>query len=292
MTTATLTLTEGTALPNRSIGAILVDSGKLSPENAERIVRLQRERGLRFGDAAIQLGLLTQSDIEQALSRQFDYPYLLKGESKVSEKVVAAYNPFSKQVEALRALRSQLIVRWFDVDGKHKSLAIVSPESGEGRSFIASNLAVVFSQLGERTLLIDADMRTPCQHELFGLDNRNGLSGVIAGRCTAADAVQRVPDLLDLSVLPAGPTPPNPQELLGRPNFTQLLTDLAQEYDIILVDTPTGGQFADGNMISARTGASLVVVRTNMTHISAVRTRTEKLTSAHVVVVGSGINEF
>ncbi|WP_406851209.1 chain length determinant protein tyrosine kinase EpsG [Herbaspirillum huttiense] len=292
MTTATLTFNEGASLPNRSIGAILVDSGKLSPENAERILRLQRERGLRFGDAAIQLGLLTQSDIDQALSRQFDYPYLLKGESKVSEKVVAAYNPFSKQVEALRALRSQLMVRWFDVDAKHKALAIVSPESGEGRSFIASNLAVVFSQLGERTLLIDADMRKPCQHELFGLDNRNGLSGVIAGRCVVADALQRVPDLLDLTVLSAGPTPPNPQELLGRPNFTQLLGDLVQDFDVILVDTPSGGQYADGNMISARTGASLVVVRTNMSHISAVRTLTDNLTSAHVAVVGSVVNEF
>jgi receptor protein-tyrosine kinase len=292
MTTATLTFTEGASLPNRSIGAILVDSGKLSPENAERILRLQRERGLRFGDAAIQLGLLTQSDIDQALSRQFDYPYLLKGESKVSEKVVAAYNPFSKQVEALRALRSQLMVRWFDVDSKHKSLSIVSPESGEGRSFIASNLAVVFSQLGERTLLIDADMRNPCQHELFGLDNRNGLSGVIAGRCSVADALQRVPALLDLSVLPAGPTPPNPQELLGRPNFTQMLADLVQDFDVILVDTPSGTQYADGNMISARTGASLVVVRTHVTHISAVRALTDKLTSAHVAVVGSVVNEF
>ncbi|WP_413459976.1 chain length determinant protein tyrosine kinase EpsG [Herbaspirillum huttiense] len=292
MTTATLTLNEGTALPNRSIGAILVDSGKLSTENAERILRLQRERGLRFGDAAIQLGLLTQSDIDQALSRQFDYPYLLKGESKVSEKVVAAYNPFSKQVEALRALRSQLMVRWFDIDRQHKALSIVSPESGEGRSFIASNLAVVFSQLGERTLLIDADMRNPCQHELFGLDNRNGLSGVIAGRCSAADALQRVPDLLDLSVLTAGPTPPNPQELLGRTNFTQLLGDLVQDFDVILVDTPAGRQYADGNMISVRTGASLVVVRTNVSHISAVRTLAENLTSSQVAVVGSVVNEF
>jgi len=279
-------------LPNRSIGAILVDSGKLSTENAERILRLQRERGMRFGDAAIQLGLLTQSDIDQALSRQFDYPYLLKGESKVNEKVIAAYNPFSKQVEALRALRSQLMVRWFDIDGKHKALSIVSPEGGEGRSFIASNLAVVFSQLGERTLLVDADMRSPCQHELFGLDNRNGLSGVIAGRCAAADAIQRVPALLDLSVLPAGPTPPNPQELLGRPNFTQLLGDLAQEFDIILVDTPAGSEYADGHTISARTGASLVVVRTNVTHISAVRTLTDNLASSHVAVVGSVVNEF
>src|SRR5713101_9812386 len=78
----------------RSIGAILIINGRLRLEGAESILRLQREQGLRFGDAAIQLGLLTQADIEFALSRQFDYPYLLRGESGVSEQVITAYEPF------------------------------------------------------------------------------------------------------------------------------------------------------------------------------------------------------
>ncbi|MFL9923661.1 chain length determinant protein tyrosine kinase EpsG [Herbaspirillum lusitanum] len=293
MDTATLIPTkDGSSLPNRSIGAILIDIGKLTPEKAEKILRLQRERGMRFGDAAIELGFLTQDDIDQALSQQFDYPYLLKGESKVSEKLVAAYNPFSPQVEALRALRSQLMLRWFDADAGHKAIAITSPARGEGRSFIAANLAVVFSQLGERTLLIDGDMRNPCQHQLFGLDNRNGLSAVIAGRVGAAESVQRVPALIDLSVLTAGPTPPNPQELLGRPVFTQLLQELAPAYDVILIDTPAGGECADGQTVAVRAGSSLMVVRNNVSHISSVRALADSMASANVVVVGSVLNEF
>src|SRR3990172_1808625 len=175
----------GSAISGRgqqSIGAILIDVGKLTPEDAERILRLQREQGLRFGEAATQLGLVTQADIDFAISRQFDYPYLLHGHSEVSEEVIAAYTPFSPQVEALRALRSQLMVRWFDTDPAHKALAIVSAAPNEGRSFVAANLAVVFSQLGEHTLLIDTDMRNPCQHKLFSLDNRAGLSAVLSGR--------------------------------------------------------------------------------------------------------------
>ncbi|NUU00246.1 chain length determinant protein tyrosine kinase EpsG [Herbaspirillum robiniae] len=283
---------DSSSLPNRSIGAILIDVGKLTPDKAERILRLQRERGMRFGDAAIQLGLLTQADIDQALSRQFDYPYLLKGESRVSEKVVAAYNPFSPQVETLRALRSQLMLRWFDADLGHKALAVTSPAGGEGRSFLAANLAVVFSQLGERTLLIDGDMRNPRQHELFGLENRNGLSAVIAGRVGTAESIQRIPALIDLSVMTAGPTPPNPQELLGRPPFSQLLQELAPSYDVILIDTPPGNECADAQMVAVRTGAALMVVRKNVSHISSVRTLTDSFASASVMVVGSVLNEF
>ncbi|MBP0596907.1 chain length determinant protein tyrosine kinase EpsG [Herbaspirillum sp. LeCh32-8] len=279
-------------LPSRSIGAILIDMGKLTPDKAERILRLQRERGMRFGDAAIQLGLLTQDDIDHALSSQFDYPYLQKGESLVSQEVVAAYDPFSPEVETLRALRSQLMLRWFDADNGHKSLAVTSPGSGEGRSYLAANLAVVFSQLGERTLLIDGDMRNPRQHELFGLDNRFGLSAVIAGRAGAAESIHRVPALVDLSVMTSGPTPPNPQELLGRAPFAQLLQQLAPSYDVIVIDTPPGIDCADAQMVSVRTGAALMVVRKNVSHITSVRTLADTLASAHVRVVGSVLNEF
>ena len=79
----------------RSIGVILIDSGRLSADNAERILRLQKEQGKRFGDAAIELGLLTEDDIRFALSSQFDYPYLPVGDSSLSHELVAAYKPFS-----------------------------------------------------------------------------------------------------------------------------------------------------------------------------------------------------
>ena len=217
---------------DRSIGAILIDSGKLSINDAEQILRLQQVENLRFGDAGIKLGFLTELDIKHALASQYDYPYLHKGDGAFSETLVAAYNPYSHHVELLRTLRSQLMLRRFTGQASRKMLSIVSPERGEGRSFIAANLAIVFSQLGERTLLIDADMRHPCQHELFKLENRRGFSSILAGRDNS-QVVQRVNNFVDLSILTSGPTPPNPQELLGRPTLKTLLGNLVEEFDVI-----------------------------------------------------------
>ena len=275
---------------DRAIGAILIDAGKLKPADAERVLRLQQERGLRFGDAAMQLGLVSEADIAQALSRQFDYPYLTRGESSVSAEVVAAYSPFSAPVEALRALRSQLMLRWFDAEVEHKTLAIISPARGEGRSWLTANLGVVFSQLGERTLIIDADLRNPRQHQLFGVQNRSGLSAALSGR-DASDAVQRVPALLDLSVLPAGGIPPNPQELLAKPAFAQLLEKLGHSFDVILIDTPAGTQFADGQTIAVRASGALMVAHKNASRLGVLRSYGDMLQQASAVVVGTVLIE-
>ena len=283
-------LAERHSVQERSIGAILIDAGKLKAEDAERVLRLQREKGIRFGDAAKQLGLITDADIEQALSRQFDYPYLSRGESKVAEEVVAAYNPFAPQVEALRALRSQLVLRWFDSETAHKALAITSPGRHEGRSWLTANLGVVFSQLGERTLVVDADMRSPRQHLLFGVENRAGLSAALSGRGTP-DIIQRVPALRDLSVLPAGTVPPNPQELLARTSFGQLLQQLGAEYDVILIDTPAGSQFADGQTVAVRAGGALMVAQRNTSRIGLLRSYADMLQQAGASVVGSVLTD-
>jgi len=274
----------------RSIGAILIDNGRLTPEAAERILKLQKEQGLRFGDAAIQLGLLSEADIQQALSRQYDYPYLMPGDERVSEEVIAAFKPFSPVVEQLRALRSQLMLRWFDAEAGHKTLAVVSAGRGEGRSFTAANLAVVFSQLGERTLLIDADLRNPRQHQLFRLENKLGLSSLLAGRAELGEAVTRIPGLIDLSILPAGATPPNPQELLARPVFNALMATVQGHYDIVVVDTPAGAETADNQTIAARTRGAVVVARRDLSLAPQLQTLVASLQHAGVAVVGAVLN--
>ena len=106
-----------------SMGALLLDSGKLTPESAERVLRMQKDLGIRFGEAAVRLGLVSEDDIQQVLARQFSSPYLQKGQAGLSPKLIAAYEPFSQQVEALRAIRSQLMLRWF-ARGR-RALAIV-----------------------------------------------------------------------------------------------------------------------------------------------------------------------
>ena len=276
----------------RSIGAILIDSGKLSLEDAERILHVQRELGLRFGEAAIQLGLLSSQDIQLALANQYDYPYLLRNEagSDISEELIAAYQPFSHQVEILRALRSQLMLRWFTGEPERRTLAVASPGRGDGRSYLAANLAVVFSQLGEHTLLIDADLRNPRQHELFNLDNRSGLSSILSNRAELSD-IKRVPSFIDLSVLPAGPQPPNPQELLGRPMFARLLEELVNEFDVIIIDTPAGAEYADVQTIAVRASGALMVARNNQTSVSAFGGLVKAFTHSGVAVVGSVLND-
>ena len=274
---------------NGQIGALLVDSGKITKEEADRVMSLQREKGMRFGDAAIKLGLVTPLDIEQALSRQFDFPYLVPGTSSLSGDLITAYSPFDKKVEVFKVVRSQLMLRWFNIDLGSKHLAVVSACRKEGRSYFAANLAIVFSQLGERTLLIDADLRNPCQHTLFNLQNRTGLSTLLSGR-GQPDVVEHIVPLVDLSILPAGPGPPNPQELLGRSLFSKLLSDLAGEYDVIILDTPSGEANADAQIIAACAGGAFVVARRNHSPARLVRDFSAQLRDNGVTLTGAVMN--
>jgi chain length determinant protein tyrosine kinase EpsG len=274
-----------------SIGSILVQEGRLSREDAERILKLQREQGLRFGDAAIQLGLLTPADIEFALSCQFDHSYLMHGQSNVSPSVVTAYTPQDPQAQAISALRTQLMLGWYDNDTSGKSLAIISAERGEGRSYVAANLAVAFSQLGLKTLLIDADMRNPRQHTLFGLDNRNGLSAMLSGR-GGGNAVQPIDGLYNLAVLTTGALPPNPLELLARPLFSQLLTELEQDYEVILIDSPPSSEYPDAQTIAVRAAATLIVARKHTSRAWKVRGVSNAINHASANVIGTVLNDF
>jgi receptor protein-tyrosine kinase len=281
----------GPAHADRLIGAVLVHAGRLKPEDTQRILHLQHEQGMRFGEAAMKLGLISVADIDFALGLQFGYRGLVRGESKVSERLVAAYTASGPQVEELRALRGQLMQRWFDADPAHKALAVISTARNEGRSFIAASLAVVFSRLGQRTLLIDADMRHPSQHDLFGLDRRVGLSTLLAGRA-GHEAIQQIPGLPELSVLPAGAAPPNPHELLAQPLFTRLLNELALAYDVTLVDTPSGAECTDGQVVAMRTGAALVVARRNFTSARHARDVCDATKQTGAVVVGTVLSDF
>jgi receptor protein-tyrosine kinase len=284
----------GAQVAPRSIGDILVASGRLSPADLQRILDSQAKNQVPFGEAALALQLLTKDDIDQALSQQFNYAYLSPGNTSLSPSLVAAYQPFGATSENLRAVRSQLVLRWFNGDPARKVLAVVSAGAGEGRSFVAANLAIVFAQQGQRTLLIDADLRAKPelgQHSLFKLARGNGLSAVLADRASLGDAAQAVPGLANLTVLPAGAVPPNPQELLGNNSFGQLLHSAAQQFDVILIDTPAGADFADAELVAARAGAALIVARKNTSLLPATAKLASRLQSSGVALVGSVLND-
>jgi chain length determinant protein tyrosine kinase EpsG len=280
-------LSPGNKEPN--VGRLLRDAGKLTSADAERVVLLQEAEKLRFGEAAIKLGLITEADLQQALSHQFAYPHLAPGEGHFSPDLIAAYEPFGDQAEQLRALRSQLMMRWF-ANG-HKTLTIAGINAGDGASYLAANLALMFSQLGERTLLIDADLRRPRQHALFNLGNRPGLSELLAGRVNMS-AVTRIPAFANLSVLTSGAVPPNPAELLSHAATPTKLKGLAEHYDVILIDTSATHGSADAAVVAARTGAALLVLRQNHTQLAAAAAFKANLANAGAVLIGTVLNQF
>lgn len=271
-----------------SIGTLFVDAGKISATDIERITALQKQQGMRFGDAAKALGLINNDDIQKALSQQFDFPFLEAGEKNFSRELVAAYQPFSAHVEALRALRGQLMLRWF-IDS-HKTLALASPGRCEGRSRMASNLAIVFSQLGERTLLIDADLRQPKQHTLFKLQGIYGLSDVLAGRADLT-VVTRIPAFRNLSILPAGTVPPNPVELISR-GLKNCLQQLQAQFDVILIDTPSAEQGIDAQIIASNCGGALLTARRHQTRLNDLQLLKETLQDTGSQCLGVVLTDF
>lgn len=275
---------------SRPIGSILVDTGRLSPEMAEAVLRFQKQQGGHFGSAAVQLGFLSEEDLRHALAQQYDYPYLAADDERLEREVVAAFQPYTPIVERLRILRSQLLTRWFNGAPGGRALAVVSPGQGDGRSFTVANLAVVFSQLGERTLLIDADLRRPRQHLLFRQSNQLGLSSILAGRASLATCLHKTPGLRGLSLLTSGPVPPNPQELLGRGSFGHLLGELRTQFDVILVDTSAAAGCADSLTASTSIGAAIMVGRTGVTLARDMQVCASALRESNVALLGAVLN--
>jgi protein-tyrosine kinase len=281
---------------DRPLGAILVDEGKLTPAEVERVLQHAKAKGLRFGDAAVRLGLVTDSELRMALSKQYDFPVLLaedheEREGMPSRELVAAFAPFHPRTEEIRALRTQLLIRWYKRDAGHNALVVASPNAGEGRSYLAANLAVVFSQLGARTLLVDADLRKPRQHKIFGIPGSHGLSALLSGRAEQT-ATYPIPGLTRLSVLPAGALPPNPQELLSRLAFTTLVNDMQSLYDVVIIDTPPAQKYADTQAIAFRARNALVVARKDHTTVGATERVVRELAGTGARVVGTVINQY
>jgi len=275
----------------RRIGALLLEEGKLDADQLERVLEAQRAQGVPFGEAALQLGYIAASDLRHALARQYHYAYLVPGRAGASLELVCAYAPFHRRAEEMRALRTQLLIHWFRPDAGRKTLAVVSPAVGEGKSYVAANLAVAFAQLGQPTLLIDADLRTPRQHRIFSVASSGGLSALLAGR-GEEDATVPVPGFNTLSLLPAGALPPNPQELLSRPAFDALLAQMQAQFGVILIDTPAAQPYADAQNIAYRAGDALMVTRKDHTRLAAADKTMRDLTDAGARLVGTVMNAF
>lgn len=276
---------------HQPIGRILIEAGRLTPADAQRVAQLAAEFKMRFGDMAVEMELVKRSDVDYALGQQFSFPRLDVTDPALSPNVVAAYQPEHPTVERLRELRTQILARAAVAPRRHPMVSIVSPDRGDGRSFVAANLAVVFAQMGHNTLLIDADMRNPSQHEYFRCENRLGLSSMLAERC-GVECVYRVPSFPRIFVLTAGAAPPNPVELLEGPIFSQVLSSADVNFKAVIVDTPASTLGADARVVAARAGANVVVSRFGHTKAEHAGSLVRSLAADGTAALGVVMNEY
>jgi chain length determinant protein tyrosine kinase EpsG len=284
--TQALALDSGT-LRRRPLGAYLGDAGKLTEDEIARVTACQQERGLRFGEAAVALRVVTERDVRAALAAQFDYPFGVDG---ADPELAVAADPFGAQAEAFRELRSRLLLEALPESAPF-TLAVLSAHAGEGRTYVAANLAAAFSQLGNRTLLIDADLRSARLDRLFRAEGGTGLSHVLAGFADAEHALERVPSLGHLWFMPAGALPPNPLELLQRPAFETLLAAMKEKFDRVILDTTAASRGADCRVVAARCSASLVVARRDATRMEALERLVEAIERGPARIAGVVMNE-
>ncbi len=251
----------------RPLGLQLREAGKLSEQDVARILEIQTERQLRFGEAAVELGLLTEKELQAALAHQFHYPCSVADDTQHHPDLFTAYAPFGAQSEALRTLRSQLLLRWFTE--RRKSLVVTAARTDDCNGALAANLAIAFAQLGERTLLIDANLRSPAQHSLFRLPPASpGLSCLLSGRCDAEAVMSPLPCFENLTVVCAGAPPPNPQELLSRVPFSYLVETAPALFEIVIIDTPAILDFADAQLVTGLVGGCLLGTRRHRTRLN------------------------
>lgn len=279
-----------TQQPSRDvIGQILTRAGKMSGDDVEMTLQFQGKHPMRFGEAAVRLGLASEADVQVALAQQVRMPSLPAVPAQCPATLLAVTAPESAEVDALRAIRTQLSLRWFK--NGQKRLALTGINAGDGASNLLANLAVCFAQMGKRTVIVDANLRRPAQHRLFNLDNQLGVADILANRATTLECLRRI-DGLALEVLPAGTRPPNSAELVSGTAFHQLLDMLALRFDVILCDAPAMKEAVDAVLISAAAGGVMFVARKNETALNDVRGANQQLIGTDIPVVGSILVDF
>lgn len=208
------------------------------------------------------------------------------------EDLVVATNPKSSFAEAVKSIKTN--VMFSSVERNLKTILVTSPESGDGKSFLVANLATAFAQDGKRVLVVDGDMRKGRQHEIFGIENDKmaGYSNYIL-RYKSAENVGMMafirPEIYvkptqvnNVYLLPAGPTPPNPLELISSENNRKLINSFREQYDIVIIDCPPALGLSDALVMSKYTDVNIVTVtnaKTKIDQLEDVKKNFEKVNS-------------
>jgi len=245
------------------------------------------ESGLRLPSLAIipVAGRSTQRflPISRALQRT-------NGNGSAPELLINASGP-SQQAEAYRHLRTSILLS--TAGRPPKSLLVTSSVPAEGKTTTVVNTATVLAQTGAQVLVIDADMRRPRLHHVFGLDNNDGLSAILSSDMTEADVLSKINKFRDTNIylLSSGAIPPNPAELLGSAQMKRLLDIVGETFNYIVIDSPPIASFTDGVLISSLVDGVLLVVHGGKTSRQVVKRTRQILHEVGAKIIGVVLNK-
>jgi capsular exopolysaccharide synthesis family protein len=246
-----------------------------------------RDRSFRDpDDIRRDLGLTLLTHIPNLQGRAVDRRHLVEG-SKMHATVYAYHRPKSREAEVFRGLRTSL---FFSTQGqKCQVLGFTSPNQGDGKSTVTSNLAVSIAQTGRKVLLVDCDLRRPNVHKLLGVTNDVGLSDVIGGEMEPWDAIQQT-ETTNLWCLPSGPLPANPAELLTSAMFEEFIRVAREKFDYVLLDCPPVLAVADPCIVAPRTDGMTLVLRVSKDSRPQAQRAKEMLDRVHARMLGVVVN--
>lgn len=208
---------------------------------------------------------------------------------KYKGKILNEKTPFAV-AEAFKTLRTNLL--YTTNSEKCPVFGVVSSYQNTGKSLISANLAVAFSMMNKRALLIDADMRKPVQHRCFSMRHEYGLSELLSGQCTIDQAVTSVEQYPNLSIILAGNIPPNPQELLAYEQTKRIFAQLRERFDVIIVDLPPAGVVADAMAISTLVTGYVFIVRSGESDAPTVNETINNMKQMNCTILGLVLNGY
>lgn len=203
--------------------------------------------------------------------------------------LITHINPRSPISEQYRTVRTN--IEFSSIDQPIQSIVVTSAGPSEGKSMSAANLAVVYAQQEKKVLLIDGDLRKPTVHYTFKLDNISGLSNYLV-QGVGLEEITRSSDIDNLSVIPSGPIPPNPSELLGSNRMKQFMKEAKEAYDIVIVDSPPVTVVTDAQVLSNLVDGTVLVVRSKQTEIELAIRAKEALESVNARILGTILNDL
>ncbi|EIT83969.1 capsular polysaccharide biosynthesis [Fictibacillus macauensis ZFHKF-1] len=201
--------------------------------------------------------------------------------------LIAHNNPKSPISERYRAIRTN--IQFASIDVPHKTILVTSAGQAEGKSTTVANLAVVMAQEGKRVLLIDGDLRKPTVHYTFQLSNLKGVTNVLMKQIELKDAIQYT-NVEHLFVLTSGSTPPNPSELLNSKAMETLISEVAEQFDYVLFDSPPLLYVTDAQVLANRCSGVVLVATSGQTEREEARKAKELLENASAVILGVVLN--